>query len=299
MRSDRDITPIVRTWLREGHDVSAAQVLDDVLRLVDANSQRRPLWSPSRVPDLRRLAWVAILVAGALAVMVAGTGLLRQPALVAGSAAPSGPSPATAQPTEPPASLATAGPLPTYPPGMSETRTVQVEGIRLTLFVPTRLAQMSAWEPYGDLLISKSVRGPQGAEAVLFWAGFPDGTDADPCINAPIETFTADDLAAAVSTADGVELVTGPSDVTVGGRPAIFVEVIVRQDAGCDPGFFYNWKAQVGGALWVRSEVGDTIRVWIVAVDGRLLFIGGETHADSGDPIQQEIEQIVASMRFG
>jgi hypothetical protein len=95
----------------------------------------------------------------------------------------------------------------------------------------------------------------------------------------------------------------------VGGRAAKHVVVIVRNDVGCDPGFFYNWKAQTGGALWVRTELGDTIRMWIVEVDGTLLFIAGETHRDvrpgealteAGQArIEEEIQQIVDSIRFG
>ena len=70
---------------------------------------------------------------------------------------------------------------------------------------------------------------------------------------------TPDDLVAYIATAEGTQLVAAPTDVTVGGYPAKHVEVVVRADAGCDPGFFYNWKAQTGGSLWVRSQLGDTI----------------------------------------
>jgi hypothetical protein len=76
------------------------------------------------------------------------------------------------------------------------------------------------------------------------------------------------------------------------------VVVTVREDVGCDPGFFYNWKAQTGGAMWVTSELGDTIRAWIVNVDGALLFIGAETHHDASPALDREIQQIVDSIRF-
>jgi len=101
-----------------------------------------------------------------------------------------------------------------------------------------------------------------------------------------------------VATAPGIELVTGPSDVTVGGRDAKHVVVIVRGDVGCDPGSFCNWKAKLGGALWTETKPGDTIRVWIVDVDGTLLFIAGVTKPDAGLNAEQEIPQIVGSIRF-
>jgi hypothetical protein len=51
--------------------------------------------------------------------------------------------------------------------------------------------------------------------------------------------------------------------------------------------------------------VGDTIRVWIVKVDGRRLFLEAETSTDVHVAIKQErvalkreIKQIVRSIRF-
>jgi hypothetical protein len=101
----------------------------------------------------------------------------------------------------------------------------------------------------GRLLISKSIVGPQGAEAVVFWTSFPNGDRADPCGNllSPPVGPSAADLAAAVATAPGTELVTGPSGVTVGGYPAKHVMLTVREGVGCDPGFFYRWDAECWG----------------------------------------------------
>ena len=52
------------------------------------------------------------------------------------------------------------------------------------------------------------------------------------------------------------------------------------------------------GALWDRNYPGDTIKVWIVDVDGTRLFIAGETHTDASPDIWEEIQQIVDSIRF-
>jgi hypothetical protein len=165
--------------------------------------------------------------------------------------------------------------------------------------------------------VNSSVMGPQSAEAIIYWTSFPDGEYADPCANllSPPVPQSAADLAAAVAAAPGTELVTGPSDVTVGGRPAKHVVLTVREDLGCDPGFFYTWQAGLGGANWLSTDVGDTIRVWIVDVDGTLLFIEAETVRDlesresrtflkdleavgvDGFP-ERQINQIVDSIRF-
>jgi hypothetical protein len=69
----------------------------------------------------------------------------------------------------------------------------------------------------------------------------------------------------------------------------------VRERVGCDPGFFYTWRTGWGGAFWRTTDVGDMIRVWIVAVGGKRLFIAAATKAGG---LEKEIQQIVASIRF-
>ena len=111
-----------------------------------------------------------------------------------------------------------------------------------------------------------------------------------------------------IASAPGTALVSAPQDVTVGGYPAKHVVVVVREDAGCDPGFFYNWKAQTGGAMWGNTVPGDRISVWLVQVGARLLFIAGETHqnlspgvaiSDLGAPVSsRRFQQIVDSIQF-
>ena len=81
---------------------------------------------------------------------------------------------------------------------------------------------------------------------------------------------SAANLAAAVSTAPGTKRVKGPSNVTLGGHPAKYVVLKVRENVGCNPGFFYTWQQVHGGEFWSTSASGDTIRVWIVKVYGRL-----------------------------
>jgi hypothetical protein len=170
-----------------------------------------------------------------------------------------------------------------------------VEDIPFSFSVPT-----SGWEPQLSFYISKSSKGAQGAEATVRWTSFPNGFHTDPCPG--MLTFvlrpSAADLADAVADAPGVDVVTGPSDVSVGGRAAKHVVLSVREDVGCDPGFFYTYEAVIGGALWTDTQPGDTIMVWIVDVDGALLFIEGETKTDAGSVVEQEIQQIVDSMRF-
>jgi hypothetical protein len=170
-----------------------------------------------------------------------------------------------------------------------------VDGVSFSFEVP-----ISGWETYDGFVLSKSTHGPQGAEAVIFWAAFPDGEKADPCVDSLWPPpASIDGIAAAVVAVPGVDLVSGPSYVTIGGHDARHIEFTVDEAVGCDPGFFYNWKSQTAGAMWVKSQLGDTIDIWIVDVDGVMLFIGGETHPDAySGGVAEEIRQIVASIQF-
>jgi hypothetical protein len=187
---------------------------------------------------------------------------------------------------------------------------VTEEGVTFSFRVPTTVHEGGDWERFssiptdksagGPISLNRSIVGPQGAEAIIFWTSFPDGDYADPCARLLSQKVgsSAADLAAAVATAPGTELVTGPSNVTLGGRPAKHVALTVREKVGCDPGFFYSWRDVNGGALWRTTGVGDTIRVWIVDVDRRRLFIEAATTKQAVGGLRQEAERIVESIRF-
>jgi hypothetical protein len=170
-----------------------------------------------------------------------------------------------------------------------------VDGVSFSFVIPAQ-----GWELFDGVFMSKSTQGPQGAEAIIYWARFPEGALASACASVDIwpPPYSAAGLAAAVASVPGIELISGPSDVTVGGLPAKHVALVVREDTGCDPGFFFNWRAQMGGAIWDRTYLGDTINVWIVDVDGTRLFIAGATHPDALSYVAEEIEQIIESIRF-
>jgi hypothetical protein len=150
------------------------------------------------------------------------------------------------------------------------------------------------WGRFGNISINKSIVGPQGAEAIIFWTTVPDGI-AEPCtaLSGPSGA-----VAATIATAPGMELDAGPSNVVLGGYPAKYVTVTVREDAGCDPGYFFTWPDVRWGALWPATGVGDTIRVWIVDVGSTRLFIEAETNDQADPDLEREVQQIVGSIRF-
>lgn len=211
------------------------------------------------------------------------------------------------------------------------TRTV--EGVRFSFDVPRGRGCVGAqgglncrggWEngalyrvPGGDLRsrdisISKDVVGSQGAEANILWAGLRDRTQVAPCgkLLGGVAGGSMTDAAATVARAPGTELIEGPRRVILGGRPAMHVVLTVRSDRGCDPGYFFTWRApECWGACWLDTGVGYTIRVWIVRARGRLLFIEAETKPPDqlyvpsmsraeAQKLEQEIAKIIGSIHF-
>ena len=188
-----------------------------------------------------------------------------------------------------------------------------VEGVRFSFDVP-RPGWYTGPHGYfggtfhnGSLFISKSTAGGQAAENVIFWTGLGDGGEATPCaklLGSAIDGSSAD-LAAAVARAPGTKLVNGPTRVIIGGRPAQHVVLTVREDLGCEPGYFFSWRPRnvCWGECWLgKSSVGNTIRVWIVDVGGTRLFIDAETRTHQPPSVYRNVEQdiarIVASIRF-
>jgi hypothetical protein len=78
-----------------------------------------------------------------------------------------------------------------------------------------------------SLLISKSTRGGQAAEAVIFWAGYHGRSGSTACAEVMISAADRSraDLAAAMASAPGTKLAGRPWDGTVG-RPG--TRVVLR-----------------------------------------------------------------------
>jgi hypothetical protein len=170
-----------------------------------------------------------------------------------------------------------------------------VEGIPFSFEIPAL-----GWDSQLGFFVSKSTDGHEGAEAVLRWTTFPDGDHSDPCqrVSIPSRLASAAQLGSAMAAIPGLDLVAGPASTIVGDRKAVHFVVKVERDTGCDPAFFYSYDVPGGGALWAATKPGDTIRVWIVEVDDRLMVIEGETRPGVTVEAADDIERMVASMRF-
>ena len=165
----------------------------------------------------------------------------------------------------------------------------------------------AGWSSNGQFGIDKGnfqSGTPDAASFILWPASAPDNVFADPCTSttlSPPAGPSAVELAAAVSTLPGIDLVSGPSEVTVGGYPAQHVVLTVPEDIGCAPNDFYLWyddddpSGEIGR---YATELDWTVYVWIIDVDGTLVWIDGETYAASSPEAEQEVRQIVDSILF-
>ncbi|HYZ14353.1 MAG TPA: hypothetical protein VFA08_12230 [Actinomycetota bacterium] len=195
----------------------------------------------------------------------------------------------------PPAGVGPIEPVPSWNScGKRCRRELTVGGVPLSFRVPTR-----GWEAFGDISINKSIVGPQGAEAIMYWTTIP-GDYANPCVDVlgmPVPRTVAE-LVAEVADAPGTELLAPPSNVRVGMHRGKHVALLVRKDLGCDPGYFFIWHDMEAGALWPSTEVGHAISIWIVDTGHKPIFIAAVTSEQASEQLHQEIGLIVRSIRF-
>lgn len=296
MSTERDVGRIVRSWLREDRHEDADRVLDTVLAELDTTPQRRSWWSAWRHHVMNNTVRIALATAAVVVVVFLGYQFLSGPNV-------GGPSPVET-PTPSPVPTATPEPTPAayvFPdpgPLAIGRHVLTAQGVSLSFSVPT-----SGWSADNYAAIVKDAEGA-GGDQFLFWS--PVNIYSDPCAKTPLSPPpgpSAEDLAVAISTAHGTNA-TEPSDVTVGGRPAKHMVLAVPEGIDCDP-HFYLWYDACGGVpsdaegcYRYATELGDTIRVWIVDVDGARLFIQADTRKGASPEVEQEIQQIVDSIQF-
>lgn len=301
MTTERDPrTRIVLSWLREDAHENAERMLLRALDEVDTTPQRRSWWPAWRFTDMNNIAKVLIAAAAVVVVAVVGINLLPARDGVGGvpavSPSPSpSPSPAAAPSPSPAAAFPPVGPL------AIGTHTAVRDGVPLSFVVPS-----SGWtsEEPGNAIAKGEIEQPDGS-TIVFWPSAPENVYSDPCAHTPLSPppgASPAGLAAAVAAIPGTDLVTGPSSVTIDGRPAQHVVLTIREDIDCDPRDAYLWYDEsaggaTGGWRWAQA-LGTTIMVWIIDVDGKLIWIDGDTYKGAGPEPEEEIRQLVDSIRF-
>lgn len=310
MRTEPESTRIVRSWLKEGRTALPDHILDAVLAELPATHQRRPIWPSRRIDNMNAYAKLAMAAAAVVVVAIVGINLLPSTRGVGGGPAASPSSAASASPS--PSALPSLRPEPTIVAGAFPSagqvsigrHALSQNGIAYSIEVTTEGWQSSgvAVPPDGGNML-KNMRGADDGIWMLFWT--IDGVYSDPCGNVPGPRLSpsAADLANAVATLPGTELVSGPSDVVVGGRPAKHVSITIPESIDCAPNEFFLWYDDVRCgpddpcSRWA-SQIGEVNYVWIIETGGTHIWIEAETYPGAGPEVEQEIQQIIDSIQF-
>jgi len=294
MTAHRDPDRLIHAFLMEGQTELPDQVYDAVRDRIEQTRQRTFIgpWRTSLVTKAMKygLAAAAVVVIAIIGYQFLGNSNTGSPG--ASESAEPTPSPSAT----PAAAFPSAG-------AMAVGRhSMILAGVPLSIELTT-----TGWISNGDFGIDRgNYQTPtSGSAGFILWpASAPDNTYSVPCAKTALDPPagpSAAELAAAVSNVPGLQLVSGPSAVTIGGHPAQHVVVNVPADIGCVPEKFYLWydADDASGNLGrYASALNSTIQVWIIDVDGTIVWIDGETFATSGAAAAQEVEQIVNSIQF-
>jgi hypothetical protein len=241
-------------------------------------------------------AKLAMVAAAVVVVAIVGYNLLPAGGGNVGGAPPVSPSPSPSVALSP-----TASPSPSpsdltfFPDGSIEAgrHSIIRSGKSLSVDMP------SGWTSHLGVRIYTQA----GQAAFIFWTDAPANVYAGPCAKEPLDPPAGDtpaELAAAVSSIPGTDLVGGPSDVTIGGHPAQLVTIQVREDVDCAPNEFFLWYREADGPTGGRwpDALGDTINAWIIDVDGTIVWIDGSWSVNTTPALHAEMRQIIDSIQF-
>jgi len=310
MNTSRDFDRLTSSWLAAGPTELNDRVLEAALDEVHLTNQRRRTTVPWRTPTLSTPQRLAAAIAIVAIVGVAGLNLFRG-GEVGGPTPASAPSPTTAptpSPTTSPSATAisasrtfpqAAGPLAA---GAYRAGTPFLLP-NLTFDVPT---EWNAWDGVKTNVISMEIASPTQAGATGAFVNFevPVAVYADPCqtgssVKVPNLGPTVDDFVAAVSKLP--KFTVGPvTDAIVDGLPGKqfdLTNAIPSNGTGCtgQNALIHVWST-------ASNVGGDTLgglrqHVIVVDVHGTRLVIE-VLYTDSSGPIENDINAIIASVRF-
>ena len=300
MSANHDISRVVRSWIREEEHDSADHILQVVLSRLDSTPQRRSWWPARRSPHMNRPLTVAAGIAAVLVVAVVAYQFLPS-----SSVGPPASSPTTAPtPTAVVTPRESSSPpplvdLPAEGPLAVGTHAALFDGVPLSFTIST-----SGWTGTG-YSIEKGEYGQPDFVGIDFWESAPENVYADPCAHTPLSpppAASAAGLAEVVATVPVMDLVSGPASIDVGGYPAQHLVLTVKEEIDCEPHDAWLWYDEsTGGARggWRWAEgLGATYRIWIIDVDGTLVWIDAYTFPDANAGIGRDIQEIIDSIEF-
>ncbi|HET7686310.1 MAG TPA: hypothetical protein VFM19_07910 [Candidatus Limnocylindria bacterium] len=271
MSTQRDVTRIVRSWLKVDAHESADRVLDAVLDALPATPQRRVSWLARRSPVMSTTMRIVLAAAAVAAAAFIGYQALPRSGVGTNPTPTSSPS-ATSSPTLAP--TATAAPAGLLPPGTHVLW--DSAGVPMTVTIPG-----PGWygEPGNGFITKDDTSGaPDGAGIVVF-PGIGDlFVYGDPCqwtsSRPDTPASTVDDFVAALAAQPSRDA-TQPVGITVGGYAGKSITLHVPDDAvfdDCQRGEFRSFVAGVDAARY-HQDPGQIDEVWVVDVNGKLVVI--------------------------
>jgi hypothetical protein len=302
--STRDSDRSISAWLiAEAPDRAPGQLITDTRERLRTTRQRRALWPAWRSYARNRIS-IPVTAATAAAVAIALVIVVNvMPASNdAGRSAPPSLSPTqTSGPDRSPPAFTFPGPGP-LPIG---DYGANVNGVSFIFSVP-----LNGWASSATIEGRLDNDYYPGAASIRFWD--PDNVYSDPCTHTPRTPHvgpSAADLAIAMTTIPGT-VAAGPIDTTVGGFPAKYLMLTIKNDIGCRPDSFYLWYSEgegsSNGPRWPIAR-GSTIRVWILDIDGVRFVIDSDVWmppnadlqpGDAADGAGSDIARIVYGSRI-
>ena len=250
-------------------------------------------------------AKLAIGAAAVLVVAIVGFNLLPGRGGLGGPAASPTPTPsANPSPTATPAASEALFP----PPGAVPVGRLplQVHGQHFTIDVSTGdwTSEVPALPEGANLTKGGGLGMSVDSIWLPIWA--VDGVYSDPCrgTRGPKLSPSASALAAAIAAMPNTDVVTAPKNVTIGGRDATYVAIRFHDDVGCQPRSYMMWWEQTPCdgtsdpcGRYVTAG-GQTNHVWIVEINGKHIFIEAETYKGAKPEVEQQLQQMIESIRF-
>jgi hypothetical protein len=309
MQTERDVTRVVRSWLRtDGHE-SADRVLDNVLDLLDTTPQRRSIWPARRFHDMNTPLRVAVSVAAVVAIAVVGISLWP-------GRGPNGGAVATPSPT--PTAVTSPAPSPTamafhdgvLVPGTYVSRPYSPRSqVRFTFTVP------AGWEASGDVRVFPTDVGPGAPDGMAFAILGVGDLYSDPCNGTAgdLPTGTSVDGLVNALVAQTAYGVSTPTAISLGGFSGKRLDLQLPSDVdfstckngGGDPaapragiGGYFVWESATPGAPNIYAQgPGNRFHLWILDVDGARAVVMTHDYAGTSAANRAALQGIVDSVQ--
>jgi hypothetical protein len=299
MTASRDPDRLIHAFLDEGLDELPDPVYDAVRDRIEQTRQRALIGS-WRTPDVNRYLKIGLAAAAVVVIAVVGFQFLGNSDTGSPGASESAEPSATATPRPSPTPT---DPEQSYGP-LSEGPYVlvyeQLLDVRTTVTIPA--PDWHGLPTYTNVEKHGIADPPQGAGLVVY------GKDmlvyGDPCAwesTRPDDPAASlDELVAALSAQTSRDA-SPPVDVTVGGYPGKMLTLHVPEEAvfsDCDGGEFRTLIEVETGDARVHQGPGQISEVWVVDVDGTLLFFDAGYFADTPAEDVEEMRAMVESATF-